>query len=145
MSEQDDDARDIRALLENTQAWLSLVEGRNDLSTTDQLLLASININVALTIAIGRQTGVLAKQTTIIGEQPIPYEFQVWATQAGVPPTKVGEVIRKSIDKVPDGDWRNRKIQFIKEIRVNTNCGLKDAKDLADLCSAGITEWWRTS
>ena len=61
----DDDAKDIRELITNTRGWLALVEGQeSEMSLTDKLLLASININVAMVIAIGQQSGVLHEQTT---------------------------------------------------------------------------------
>jgi hypothetical protein len=140
----DDDSKDIRALLENTQAWLSFVE-HEELSTTDKLLVASININVALTIALGRMTGVLKPQTTNIqspNSKATPLLYQTWCANSGISDHDMRQTLNQATTSVPD--WRNFKIKFIKEIRAITGVGLKEAKDLADLASAeGPNEWWR--
>jgi hypothetical protein len=115
------------------------------LSTTDKLLVASININVALNIALGRMTGVLKPQTTNIqspNSKATPLLYQTWCANSGISDHDMRQTLNQATTSVPD--WRNFKIKFIKEIRAITGVGLKEAKDLADLASAeGPNEWWR--
>lgn len=146
MGALDDDARDFRAILEETQAQLSLIADTK-LDTTQTLILASINVNLALAIALGRQTGILARQNTLNDlaatspPQP-PLVYSTWARANGMSITQMVDMLRRMENLVPD--YLNFKIKAIKEIRSYSGLGLKESKDLADLISADpLNPWWR--
>jgi|SRR6478735_3575952 len=143
MGDQDDDARDFRALLEGAQAQLSIIADE-PLNVTQTLLLTSINVNLALAIALGRQTGILAKQTTAtVADINIPGVYLRWARDVGVSNDTMRNALRQMSRMVPD--WRLKKIQAIKEVRVATTLGLKESKDLMDLTTQypEFDDWWR--
>jgi len=138
----DDDAKDIRELITNTRGWLALVEGMGDqMSLTDKLLVANINITTAMVIAIGQQTGVLHKQTTSVARTLAPSVYMAWANPQGITEDVLQDILRYVEARVPD--WQQRKIVAIKEIRTYTGLGLKDSKDLIDIMSANPNPWWR--
>ena len=139
--DQDDDARDFRALLEGAQAQLSIIADE-PLDLTQRLILTSINVNLSLAIALGRQTGILAQQTTA-KPMDIPTAYMRWALNTGTSMPGMRDALRHMSRTVPD--WRMKKIQAIKEIRNVTNLGLKESKDLMDLTTQypEFDDWWR--
>lgn len=143
----DDDARDFRAILEETQAQLSLIADVK-LDVTQTLLLAGINVNLALAIAIGRQTGILAKLNDTApnyntsGLPTPPIQFSTWAANNKLSLSQLVALLRHMEARVPD--YYDKKIAAIKEIRAYTSLGLKESKDLMDLVSADLPNpWWR--
>jgi len=141
----DDDAKDIRELITNTRGWLALVESQeSEMSLTDKLLLASININVAMVIAIGQQSGVLHEQTTnTAAPVGVPRDYMTWAANNRMSERDLRSTLAVATANVGP-DWRAKKIALIKEIRAITGLGLKESKDLADLATPDPNEWWRT-
>ena len=139
--DQDDDARDFRAILEESQAQLSIIADE-PLDVTQRLLLTSINVNLSLAIALGRQTGILGKKTTSVGTNHVPSVYLQWSYNNGLGVVAMRDALRHMARQVPD--WRMKKILAIKDIRATTNLGLKESKDLADLTTQypEFDDWW---
>lgn len=144
--DNDDAARDIRALTEDIQAQLLLLDDGN-LSITDQLLILNIQATTALTLALARNSGVLDKRTSSANQMDYTFIAPLWATVAAtntqMTVNQLAEVLREMEKRVPD--WETKKIQAIKEVRALTHLGLKEAKDILDAAWDHRPDyWWRT-